>query len=105
MNENLILNYHTISAEELRQIIENAEAELAKRANDEFEKARENVVTAIDEFIECCKKANIRTLGNIYWECSDCDEGQYFDILREEVLNDVMKILKDYKLKKQVAEV
>ena len=84
-----------ISVEELNALILRAEQEIKERNLAKLEEAKAKVVISIRELIAVCRKANVRTLGKIYWECDRCDEGQYFDILDEDVLEDVANILEE----------
>ncbi len=82
-----------ISEEELNFLIQKAEEEISRRAEAKLEEAKAKTVIAIRELIALCREAKLYHLGKVYWECPDCDEGQYFDILSEDVLKDVADIL------------
>ena len=84
-----------ITEEELQRLIVSAEKELKDRATAQVAEKKAKVVIAIRELLAVCRKANVRKLGSMYWECSDCGEGNYFDILDDEVLADVANILEE----------
>lgn len=89
------LNWSSTSEEELQKILDSVNEELNRRATASFEEAKAKVVIAIRELLAVCRKADIRSLGKIYWECSECNEDNYFDILQEDVLEDVANILEN----------
>ena len=84
-----------MSPEELKELIKNAEQEMTNRAIAQFEEKKAKAVIAIRELIAVCRSANISKLGSLYWECGDCDESNYFDILRDDILKDVADILEE----------
>lgn len=86
-------NLKTLSPEELKELIHKAEQEIKDRATAQIEEKKAKVVIAIRELLAVCRSAGVRSLGKIYWECDDCGEGNYFDILAEDVLHDVANIL------------
>lgn len=91
-----MINYEdlrVIDAEKLQDIINYAEKRLKEIATAQLEEAKAKTVIAIRELIAVCKKAGIVRLGDIYWECDECDHENYFDILGEDVLEDVANIL------------
>ena len=91
-----MINYEdlkAISVEELNALIQMAEEEVSNRIEIKLEEAKTKTVIAIRELIKFCKEANIHRLGNICCECCDCDEENYFDILNEDILEDVVKVL------------
>lgn len=88
-----MFNLKTLSPEELKVLIKNAEQEIKDRATAQVEEKKANVVTAIRELLAVCRKSNIYDLGRIYWQCDECDCENYFDILGDEVLEDVANIL------------
>ncbi len=86
---------NTASDEELRQVVKNIESVLNDRAKAEIEEAKAKTVVAIHELMVACKKAGVYRLGSIFWECDSCDSGETcFDLLQDDVLEDVAKILK-----------
>lgn len=88
-------NLKMMSPEELKELIKKAEQEIKDRALAEVEEKKAKVVIAIRELMAVCRSASIYKLGSVYWECSDCDEGNYFDILSDAVLKDVADILEE----------
>ena len=84
-----------ITEEELQRLIVSAEKELKDRATASVEEKKAKVVIAIRELLAVCRKASIYNLGSLYWDCSDCGDGNYFDILSDDVLKDVANILED----------
>ena len=82
-----------ITEEELQRLIASAEKELKDRATAQVEEKAAKVVIAIRELITVCRSAGVRKLGNIYFECGDCEHDNYFDILDDDVLEDVANIL------------
>ena len=90
-----MINLKTLSPEELQMLIKNAEQEIKDRATAQVEEKKAKVVIAIRELLAVCRSAGVRSLGKIYWECDDCGEGNYFDILDEDVLHDVANILEE----------
>ena len=88
-------NLELMTPEELKELIKNAEQEMTNRAIAQFEEKKAKVVIAIRELLAVCRSANIWKLGSLYWECGDCNESNYFDILNDEVLADVANILEN----------
>ena len=89
-----MFNLKTLSPEELKELIFKAEQEIKDRATAQIEEKKAKVVTAIRELLAVCRSAGIwRFNTSIYWECGDCDEGNYFDLLDDDVLKDVADIL------------
>ena len=84
-----------MTPEELKELIKNAEQEMTNRAIAQFEEKKAKVVIAIRELLAVCRSANIYKLGSLYWECCDCDESNYFDILDDSILKDVADILEE----------
>ena len=82
-----------MTPEAINELIKNAEKELKDRATAEVEEKKTKVVIAIRELVAACKNAGIFRLGDIYWECSACNESNYFDILGEDILEEVANIL------------
>lgn len=84
-----------MSPEELKMLITKAEQEIKDRATAEVEEKKAKVVIAIRELLAVCRSANIWKLGSLYWECDDCGESNYFDILNDDILKDVANILEE----------
>ena len=88
-------NLKTLSPEELKELIHKAEQEIKDRATAQIEEKKAKVVIAIRELLAVCRSANVWKLGSLYWECDDCDESNYFDILDDDILKDVANILEE----------
>ena len=88
-------NLELMTPEELKILIKEAEQEIKDRATAQVEEKKAKVVIAIRELLAVCRSANIYELGSLYWECSDCNEGNYFDILDDDILGDVANILEE----------
>ena len=88
-----MLNLKTLSPEELKELIKNAEQEIKDRATAQIEEKKTKVVIAIRELLTACRSAGIWKLGSLYWECDDCGESNYFDILDDDILGDVANII------------
>ena len=88
-----MLNLKTLSPEELKELIKNAEQEIKDRATAQIEEKKTKVVIAIRELLAVCRSAGLRKLGSLYWECDDCGESNYFDILDDDILRDVANII------------
>ena len=88
-----MLDLKMMTPEEINEFIHMAEKELKDRATVQVEEKKAKVVIAIRELIAVCRSANIRSLGSIEWECFDCDYEHHFDILNDEILHDVAKVL------------
>lgn len=88
-----MFNLETLSPEELKTLITKAEQEIKDRATAQIEEKKAKVVIAIRELIAVCKNAGVWKLGSLYWECDDCGEGSYFDILNDDILGDVANML------------
>ena len=84
-----------MSPEELKELIKNAEQEMTNRAIAQFEEKKAKVVIAIRELLAVCRSTNVWKLGSLYWECDNCDESNYFDILDDDILKDVADILEE----------
>jgi hypothetical protein len=87
------LNWSSTSEEKLQQILDSIHDELNRRATASFEEAKTKAVISIRELLAVCRKSNIYRLGSIYWVCDDCGESNYFDILDDDVLEDVANVL------------
>ena len=85
----------TMTPEELKELIHKTEQELKDRATAQIEEKKAKVVIAIRELLAVCRSANIWKLGSLYWECDDCGESNYFDILDDDILYDVANILEN----------
>ena len=85
----------TMTPEELKELIHKTEQELKDRATAQIEEKKAKVVIAIRELLAVCRSANVWKLGSLYWECDDCGEGNYFDILDDDILYDVANILEN----------
>lgn len=91
-----MINYEdlkTISVEELNSLIQMAEEEVGRRNKIKLVEAKAKAVIAIRELIEVCKELHVNYLGKVCWECDGCDEENYVDILFEDVLEDIAKVL------------
>lgn len=88
-----MLDLKMMSPEELKMLITKAEQEIKNRATAEIEEKKAKVAIAIRELLAVCHSAGIYKLGTIWWECDSCDENICFDILSEDVLEDVANIL------------
>ena len=88
-----MISLKMMSPEELKELIKNAEQEIKNRAIAQVEEKKEKVVIAIRELIAACRSAGVYSIGNIWWECEDCGEGSYYDILRDDVLKNVAELL------------
>lgn len=91
-----MINYEdlrVVGVEELQDIINYAEKRIKEIAIVQVEEAKAKTVIAIRELLTACRSAGVWKLGDIYWECNDCDEGNYFDILDDDILKDVANIL------------
>lgn len=88
-----MFNLKTLSPEELKVLIKNAEQEIKDRATAQIEEKKAKAVIAIRELLTVCRSAGLWKLGSLYWECDDCGEGNYFDILDDDILGDVANIL------------
>ena len=86
-------NLKTMTPEELKELIKNAEQEIKDRATAQVKEKKAKAVIAIRELLAVCRSAGMWTLGSLYWECDDCGEGNYFDILDDDILGDVANIL------------
>ena len=90
-------NLKTMTPEELKELIKNAEQEIKDRATAQIEEKKAKAVIAIRELLAVCRSANIWKLGSLYWECDDCGESNDFDILDDDILKDVADILEEGK--------
>lgn len=88
-----MINLKTLSPEELQMLIRNAEQEIKDRATAQVEEKKAKAVIAIRELLAVCRSAGVRKLGSLYWECDDCGESNYFDILDDVILGDVANVL------------
>lgn len=91
-----MINYEDlkmISVEELNALIQMAEKEIKGRNIVRVKEAKAKTVIAIRELLTACRSAGIWNLGSVEWECDDCGEVNNFDILSDEILEDVAKIL------------
>ena len=88
-----MFNLKMMSPEELKELIEQAEQEIKDQTTAQVEEKKAKVVIAILELLEVCRSASIYHLGSIEWECDDCGEVNEFDILSDEILEDVAKVL------------
>ena len=92
-----MINYEdlkTMSPERIKELITKAEQELHHRATVQVEEKKTKVVIAIRELLEACRSAGMWKLdSSIYWSCSECDEGFDYDILEDDVLEDVANAL------------
>lgn len=84
-----------MSPEELKELIKNAEQEMTNRAIAQVEEKKAKVIVAIRELLAVCRSTNVWKLGSLYWECDNCDESNYFDILDDDILKDVADILEE----------
>lgn len=90
-----MFNLTMMTPEELKELIKQAEQEIRDRTTALVEEKKTKVVIAIHELLEVCRSAGIWNLGSIEWECEDCGEVNDFDILSDEILKDVVKVLED----------
>ena len=91
-----MINYEdlrVVGVEELRDIISYAEKRIKEIATAQLEEAKTKTVIAIRELLAACEKAGISSLGNIYWDCDECDHEGESDILYDEILKDIADIL------------
>ena len=86
-------NLKTLSPEELKELIHKAEQEIKDRATARVEEKKAKAIIAIRELLTACRSAGMWKLGSLYWECDDCGESNYFDILDDDILGDVANIL------------
>ena len=86
-------NLELMTPEELKMLIKEAEQEIKDRATAQIEEKKAKVVIAIRELLAVCRSAGMWKLGSLYWECDDCGESNYFDILDNDILGDVANVL------------
>ena len=86
-------NLELMTPEELKMLIKEAEQEIKDRATAQIEEKKTKVVVAIRELLAVCRSAGMWKLGSLYWECDDCGESNYFDILGNDILGDVANVL------------
>ena len=84
-----------MTPEELNKLIREAEKELKDRATAQVAEKKTKVMIAIRELLAVCRSAGVSKLGSLYWECAACDEGNYFDILDDDILKDVADVLEE----------
>ena len=88
-----VIDILDLTVEEINELIHKAEKELKDRATAQVEEKKAKVVVAIRELLAVCRSAGVRKFGSLYWECDDCGESNYFDILDDDILVDVANVL------------
>lgn len=99
-----IVEFKMMNEEELKVLIKQAAEELEKRTRTHLASSIENAINAIDELIKACHNSKIAHLGDIFIEdicCSDCDASFDVekDILYDNILTEVIRVLLNYKKK------
>ena len=82
-----------VSDEELQKIIANAQTELVNRQDKNFKEKKAETIRAIEELIAAARALGKYSLGKLCIECEECDNNFYLDILYDDILEDIVKIL------------
>ena len=87
------LKLELVSEEELRKIIADTEAELERRQDEKLNEKKAKAKQAIEELIAEARLQDRRGLGPIAFECWECENEFYPDILFDGILANVAKVL------------
>lgn len=88
-----MINLQLVSDEDLRKIIADAENEWKYRRDEKFNTKKAEVKRAIEELIAMAHAQGRYTLGDIYLECAECENEFSLDILYDDVLEQIVKVL------------
>lgn len=88
-----MINLQLVSDEDLRKIIVDAESEWSYRQDERFNEKKAEAKRAIEELIAMARAQGRYTLGEIPFECGECENEFSLDILYDDVLENIVKIL------------
>ena len=88
-----MINLQLVSDEDLRKIIADAESEWKYRQDEILNEKKAKAKRAIEELIAVARSQGRYTLGDISFECGECDNNFYLDILYDDVLEKIVKVL------------
>lgn len=88
-----MINLQFVSDEDLRKIMVDAQAEWGYRQDEKFNAKKAEAKRAIEELIAMACAQGRYTLGDIHFECAECENEFSLDILYDDVLEQIVKVL------------
>jgi uncharacterized ferredoxin-like protein len=88
-----MINLQLVSDEDLRKIIADAESEWSYRQDEKLNEKKAKAKRAIEELIAMARSQGKHSLGNLIFECWECGCEFCYDILNDDVLENIVKIL------------
>lgn len=88
-----MINLQLVSDEDLRKIIVDAESEWSYRQDERLNAKKAETKRAIEELIAMARSQGRYSLGDIHFECGECENEFSLDILYDDVLEQIVKVL------------